>query len=79
MTDSIKRKLDALSVEPEEPNSIVMRLLTEEEIDMVAGGPSHTQAPFSSYTQTGGNYTQDSFTSYSQTTGTVSRDASEVN
>lgn len=65
----VEKKLSAIS-EPAGPrNAIVMRLLTPQEIDVVAGA-GHTQAPGSSYTQgPGTNYTQGPGTTYNQTGG----------
>ena len=52
----------------QEQNSLVMRLLTTEEIDFVAGGDTtHAMGLGSSYSQTGGSFAQGAFSSYNQT------------
>lgn len=55
--------------------SLVARLLTPEEIDQVAGGPDHYQAPYSHHSQTGtGTYWQLPYSNYRQTTSVAEED-----
>ena len=68
MSDSTKALLeDKYGAAAGEPNGVVMRLLTPEEIDFVSGAGEHAMGFGSSYSQSGpGSFAQGVFSSYSQ-------------